>query len=123
MDYELNEQQQEVASLAYQLGQQKIRPVREHYDQTEEFPWPIIEEMRKADLFGVYLPQEYGGLGGGTMDFVLVVEQLSRACGGIALSMAASGLCAIPILLFGNAEQRKRWIPDLASGKRLGLLR
>ncbi len=120
MDYELNEQQQEVASLAYQLGQQKIRPVREHYDQTEEFPWPVIEEMRKADLFGVYLPAEYGGLGGGTMDLVLVVEQLSRACGGIALSMAASGLCAIPILLFGNAEQRKRWIPDLASGKRLG---
>jgi alkylation response protein AidB-like acyl-CoA dehydrogenase len=120
MDYDLTEQQQEVVSLAYQLGQQKVKPVREHYDQTEEFPWPIIEEMRKSDLFGCYLPEEYGGLGGGTMELVLVVEQISRACAGIALAMAASGLCAIPILLFGNAEQRKKWLSQLASGKRLG---
>lgn len=120
MDYELTEQQQEIVSLSYQIGQQKVKPVREHYDQTEEFPWPVIEEIRKADLFGCYLPEECGGLGGGTLELVLVVEQISRACGGIALAMAASGLCAIPILLFANPEQRKRFLPDLASGKRLG---
>ncbi|MEK7859535.1 MAG: acyl-CoA dehydrogenase family protein, partial [Elusimicrobiota bacterium] len=120
MDYDLTEQQNDILSLAYQLGQQKIRPVREHYDATEEFPWPVIEEMRRADLFGVYLPEAYGGLGGGTLELVLVAEQISRACGGIALAVAASGLCGIPILLFGDKEQRERFLPDLASGKRLG---
>jgi len=79
MDYGLNEQQEEIVKLAFQLAQQKLRPVREHYDQTEEFPWPVVDEIRKADLFGVYLPEKYGGTGGGTLDLCLVVEQLSRA--------------------------------------------
>ncbi|MDE2238025.1 MAG: acyl-CoA dehydrogenase family protein, partial [Elusimicrobia bacterium] len=120
MDYDLTEQQNDIRDLAWQLAKQKIKPVREHYDQTEEYPWPIVEELRKADLFGVYVPEAYGGLGGNTLELVLVVEQLSRACGGIALSVAATGLGTIPIIFFGNAEQRKRWLPELASGKRLG---
>ena len=120
MDYELSDQQNEIVDLAYKLGQQKIRPVREHYDQTEEFPWPVIEELRRADLFGVYVPEAYGGLGGGTLDLVLVTEQLSRACGGVALAVVGSGLCGIPILLFGSKAQRERWLPALAAGKRLG---
>ncbi len=120
MDYDLTEQQRDIVSLAAQLAQQKIKPVREHYDATEEFPWPVIEEIKKSDLFGVYLPEACGGLGGGTLELVLVTEQLSRACAGIALSVAASGLCGIPILLFGNPQQRRLWLPDLASGKRLG---
>jgi len=120
MDYGLTETQQEIVDLSYRIAVEKMKPVREHYDNTEEYPWPIIEEFRKADLFGVYLPEKYGGLGGGTMELVLVTEQLSRVCAGIALSLAACGLCAIPILLFANEEQRQRFLPDLASGKRLG---
>ncbi|MBI5629348.1 MAG: acyl-CoA dehydrogenase family protein [Elusimicrobia bacterium] len=121
MDYDLTESQRDIIGLAYQIAQQKVKPVREHYDATEEeFPWPVVEEIRKADLFGVYLPEAYGGLGGGTLELVLVTEQLSRACAGIALAVAASGLCAIPILLFGNPGQRKKWLTDIASGKRLG---
>jgi len=120
MDYELTEQQQEIVNIARQFAQKKIKPVREHYDQTEEFPWPVVEELRKVDLFGVYLPEEYGGLGGNVFDLILVAEELSKACGGIALSMLTSSLCVIPILLFGNPEQRKRFIPDIASGKKRG---
>ena len=120
MDYELTETQNEIVQLAYDLGQQKIKPVRDHYDRSEEYPWPVIEELRKADLFSVYLPEKYGGMGGGTLEIVLAVEQIARACAGMALSLAASGLCGIPILLFGTPEQRERWLPDLASGKRLG---
>src|SRR3989338_4878918 len=120
MDYDFTEQQNDIVELARMIGEQKIKAVREHYDQTEEFPWPVIEEIRKADLFGVYLPEQYGGLGGGVMELVLVAETFSRFCAGIALSVAASGLCAIPILIFGNAKQREKWLPDLASGKRLG---
>ncbi len=120
MDYELTEEQQAIVETARAIAQQKIKKVREHYDKTEEYPWEIVEELRKADLFGVYLPQEYGGLGGGAMELVLVVEELSKACGGIALVVAASALGAFPILLYGNDEQKKKYLPDLASGKRLG---
>ena len=120
MDYELSENQQMIVDLATKIAETKVKPVREHYDQTEEFPWPIIDEIRKADLFGVYLPEAWGGSGGGTMELVLVTEMLSRACGGTALAVAASGLCGIPVMLFGNKEQRARFLPDLATGKRLG---
>ena len=120
MNYDLTEQQTDITALAYLIGQQKVKPAREHYDQTSEFPWPLIEEFRKADLFGVYLPESYGGLGGNTLELALVVEQLSRACGGIARAVAATGLGTIPILLFGTAEQRQKWLPALAAGTRLG---
>ena len=120
MDYQLTETQQEIVDLARQIAQKKIKPVREHHDQTEEFPWKIIEDIRKADLFGVYLPEEYGGLGGGSFELSITMEQLSTACGGIALCIGTSSLCALPILLFGNVDQRKRYLPDLASGKKIG---
>src|SRR5687768_648159 len=102
MDYQLTDTQQEIVNLARQIAQKKIKPVREHYDQTEEFPWPIVDEIRKADLFGVYLHEKFGGLGGGNLELVLAVEELSRACGGIALCVATSSLCALPILIFGD---------------------
>ena len=120
MDYFLTDDQLAIQETARAIAQKKIKPVREHYDETEKYPWEIVEEMRKADLFGVYLPQEYGGLGGGGFELALVVEELSRACGGIALAIAATALGAFPILLHGTEEQKKKYLPDLASGKRLG---
>src|ERR1051326_7886412 len=90
------------------------------YDEKEKFPWDVVEEMRKVDLFGVYIHPNYGGLGGGGFELVLAVEELSRYCGGIALSLAASALGAFPIILYGTPEQKKKWLPDIASGKRLG---
>jgi len=119
MDYELTEEQLAIVETAREIAQKKIKKVREHYDKTEEYPWEIVEELRKADLFGVYIPTEYGGLGGGAMELVLVVEELSKACGGIALCVAATALGAYPILLYGNDEQKKKYLPDIASGKRL----
>ncbi|MBI5622641.1 MAG: acyl-CoA dehydrogenase family protein [Elusimicrobia bacterium] len=120
MDYELTETQQMIVDLCGKIAEEKIKPVRAHYDETEEFPWPIVDELRKADIFGVYLPEKYGGLGGLNFEQALAFEALSRACGGVALSSGASGLCGIPILLFGNAEQRQRYLPSMSSGKRLG---
>jgi alkylation response protein AidB-like acyl-CoA dehydrogenase len=117
--YELTEQQKEIQDLAWQIAVRDIKPVREALDEAEKFPWEIVKKMGAADLYSVYLPEAYGGMGGGLMEQVLVIEQLSRACGGIALAFAASGLGVLPILLLGNAEQRARFIPDLASGKKL----
>ena len=84
MDYGLTEQQNEIVDVARQLADEKIRPVRAQYDKSEEFPWPVVDDIRKADLFGVYLPEKYGGFGGGTLDLCLVVEQLSRSCAAIS---------------------------------------
>lgn len=120
MDYNLTDEQRSIIDIAREIGEKKIKPIRMEYDEKEKFPWPVVEELRKADLFGVYLHPNYGGLGGGGFELVLAVEELSRHCGGIALCLAASALGAFPIILYGTPEQKKRWLPDLASGKKLG---
>ncbi len=119
MDYFITEQQTMIRDLARKIAQEKIKPVAAHYDETEEFAWPIMKILADSDMFGVYLPEAYGGLGGGIMDMCLVTEELSRACGGIALGYGGTGLGALPILLHGSDEQKKKYLPDIAKGKRL----
>jgi alkylation response protein AidB-like acyl-CoA dehydrogenase len=119
MDYFLTEEQQMMVDLARQIAQEKIKPVREHYDETEEFPWPLVEELAKSDLCGVYIPEEYGGISSGVFNLVLVVEELCKVDGGIALALAASALGTFPILIAGSEEQKKKYLPDIASGKKL----
>ena len=86
--YNLTEEQQSIIEIAREIGEKKIKKVRMELDEKEQFPWEIVEEMRKADLFGIYLHENYGGLGGGGFELVLAVEELSRFCGGISLSLA-----------------------------------
>jgi butyryl-CoA dehydrogenase len=119
MDHLLTEQQTMIRDLARKIAQEKIKPVAAHYDETEEFAWPIMKILAESDLFGVYIPEQYGGMGGGIMDMCLVTEELSRACGGIALGYAGSGLGALPILLHGSDEQKAKYLPAIAAGKRL----
>ncbi|MQY65987.1 MAG: acyl-CoA dehydrogenase [Clostridia bacterium] len=119
MEYFLSEEQKMICELARRIAEEKIKPVREHYDETEEFPWPIVEELAKVDLCGVYIPEEYGGTGGGVFELCLAVEELCKIDGGIALVLAATALAAFPIMLFGNDEQKKKYLPDIAAGKKL----
>lgn len=119
MEYFLSDEQKMMVELARKVAQEKIKPVREHYDETEEFPWPIVKELAQADLCGVYIPQEYGGFGSGTFGLVLVVEELCKVDGGISLCLAATALGTFPILIGGNEEQKKKYLPDIASGKKL----
>ena len=119
MDYLLSESQVMIRDLARKIAQEKIKPVAAQYDESEEFAWPIMKILAESDLFGVYLPEAYGGLGGGILDMCLVTEELSRACGGIALGYAGTGLGTLPILLHGSEEQKKKYLPAIASGKRL----
>ena len=116
MDSELNEQQLMIRDLCRQIGEEKIVPVRAHYDETGEFPWPIVEEFRRADLFNVLIPEAYGGLGGSEMDVVVMVEELCKYDAGISLSLFGTGLGTYPILLCGNEEQKQRFLPRIASG-------
>lgn len=119
MEYFLSEEQQMMVDLARKIAQEKIKPVREHYDETEEFPWPIVKELAAADLCGVYIPQEYGGFGGGIFSLVLVTEELCKVDGGIALAIAATALGTFPIMIGGNEEQKKKYLPDIAAGRKL----
>jgi butyryl-CoA dehydrogenase len=119
MDYLLTEEQVMIRDLARQIAREKIKPVTAQYDIDGTFPWDIVKIMADSDLFGIYIEEKYGGTGGGCMELVLAVEELSRICGGIALSLAATALGAYPIILFGTEEQKKKYLPDLARGKKL----
>lgn len=119
MDYFLTEEQLMIQELAAKIADEKIAPVAGQYDEEGIFPRDIVKVLADCDLCGVYIPEEYGGLGGGIFEMALVVEQLSRACGGIALSFAGTGLGSFPILLFGTDEQKQKYLPDIASGAKL----
>ncbi|OGS20130.1 MAG: acyl-CoA dehydrogenase, partial [Elusimicrobia bacterium RIFOXYA2_FULL_40_6] len=119
MDYFLSEEQQMMVDLAKKFAIEKIKPVREEFDEKEEFPWSVIQEFAKTDLAGVYIPVEYGGMGLGVFDLCIIVEELSKIDGSISLSLAATALGTFPILLFGNEEQKKKYLPGIASGKKL----
>jgi alkylation response protein AidB-like acyl-CoA dehydrogenase len=119
MDYFLNEDQMMIKALARQIAEEKIVPAREELDEKEEFPWEIMKVMAQSDLFGLFIPEEFGGLGKGSFELCIAVEELSRACLGVSTSFAANALGTYPLLLFGSEEQKKKYLPDIAAGKRL----
>ena len=119
MEYFLNEQQKTVKSLARMIAEQRILPVRAELDEKEEFPWELIREMANSDLMRIFIPEKYEGLGGGCLDLCLVIEELSRVCGGIAISYGANALGALPLINYGTEEQKGKYLPDVASGRRL----
>lgn len=119
MNYFLTEEQQMIKELAAKIADEKIAPVAIQYDEEGKFPHDIVKILADSDLCGVYIPEEYGGLGGGILEMALVVEELSRACGGISLAFAGTGLGTFPIILFGNEEQKRKYLPDIAAGKKL----
>jgi len=119
MDYGFTEEQLMIRDLCRQIAEEKIKPIRLEYDESGEFPWDIVKIFAEADLFGLSIAEEYGGLGGGVLETVIAVEELSKVCGGISLAMAASGLGTYPILLNGSDEQKKKYLPRLASGEAL----
>jgi butyryl-CoA dehydrogenase len=119
LEYFLTEQQREIKKLTRTIAEEQVLPVRAALDEKEEFPWEIMKILADAGLFGVYIPEEYGGLSGGILDLCLVVEELSRVCSGVAVSYAASGLGTFTLLEYGTEEQKGKYLPDIASGKKL----
>lgn len=119
MDYLLTEEQIMIRDLAKKIAEEKIIPVRAELDETGEFPWDVMKTLAESDLFGVYIEEKYGGTGGGVTELCISTEELSKACGGIAVSYAASALGTFPIVLHGSEEQKQKYLPDLASGKKI----
>ncbi len=122
MRHLLTEEQQTIQDLARTIAEEKVKPVRARYDDEGIFPRDIVEELAKVDLFRVFIPTAYDGMveqGSGITSMCLVTEELSRACSGIALAFAGTALGAFPILLFGSEEQKKKYLPEIAAGRKL----
>ncbi|HOW55159.1 MAG TPA: acyl-CoA dehydrogenase family protein [Syntrophorhabdaceae bacterium] len=119
MDYFLSEEQKSIQTLARRIAEEKVVPVRAELDETGQFPWAIMKNCAETGLFGVSIPEEYGGMGGGSFENCIVVEELSKACLGVSVSYAASLLGAYPILLGASEEQKKKYLTQIASGKKL----
>jgi butyryl-CoA dehydrogenase len=118
IDYGFTEEQLMIKELARKVTVEKIIPVRAELDEKEEFPSEILKVMAQSDLMGLYIPQEYGGFGGGVLEFCLAVEEFSKGCIGVSVSFAANALGSGPILMFGTEEQKKKYLPDIAAGKK-----
>ena len=119
MDYGFTQLQTEIAALARELAEKKLKPLRAKADRDEKLPLEVVEEYRASNLFGLWLPEQYGGTGGGVTDLALAIEELSKVCGGLALPIATSALGGMPAFMWATAEQREKWIPALASGEKL----
>ncbi len=119
LDYGLTEEQLMIRELARKIALEKGVPVREKLDETGEFPWEIMKVFAESDLCGLYIDEKYGGTGMGELAFCLATEEISRICGGIGVTFAASALGASPIVLYGSEEQKKKYLPDIAAGKKL----
>ncbi len=119
MDYFLTEDQLEMQELARRIANEKMKPLSEHYDQEGIFPWDIVDVMRQSDLFAILIPEEYDGISGKVVDLVVVTEELCAVDAGIALAFGATGLGMYPILIAGSEEQKRKYLPMIASGEQL----
>lgn len=118
MDYFLTEEQQMIVDIARQITDERIIPQRAELDEKHEFPRSILEEMAQADLFGIPIPEEYGGFGGGCFDITLTLEQMGRGCVGVGTAFAASTLGIYPIMIAGSEEMKQKYLPSVATGEK-----
>ncbi|MFN3406778.1 MAG: acyl-CoA dehydrogenase family protein, partial [Caldimicrobium sp.] len=119
ISYKLTEEQQLLVDLVKRIGEEFIAPYALIWDEKEVYDPKPIKALADADLFGIIVPKEYGGLGMGVFEMCLAVEYLSYYCAGVSTTYAASFLGAYPIILFGNSEQKKKYLPSIAKGEKL----
>jgi len=119
IDYLLTDEQIMIRDLARQITDEKIRPVAAEYDRSEKFPWEIMKIIAQSDLFGVYIDEKYGGMGGSILELCLVTEEFSKGCAGIAICYSASALGTYPIILAGSDQQKQKYLPSIAKGEKL----
>jgi len=117
--YRLTEEQQMLRDAVRVLADEQISPRAAAIDKTAEFPWDIKELLASHDILGLPFPTQYGGLGGELLTVCLAIEQISRVCATSGLILAVQELGALPLLLAGTDEQKERWFPDLAAGRKL----
>ncbi len=121
MNFALTKEQQLVRQMVREFALNEVKPIAGEIDETEEFPMENTKKMAKLGMLGIPFKKEYGGAGGDTLSYIMTVEELSKVCGthGVIVS-AHTSLCACVVDAFGNAAQKEKYLPDLATGKKLG---
>src|SRR5213075_1062393 len=120
MNFDLEHEHELVRSTVREFAEQRVAPVAEELDHESRFPYELVAEMAELGLMGMTIPEEYGGAGADTVSYAIVVEELTRIDSSVAITLAAHhSLGTLPIYYFGSEEQKRRWLPDLASGKKL----
>lgn len=121
MDFQITELTQQVAQTARDFALHHIKPHVMEWDESQEFPLHIFKELGKLGMMGVLVPEEYGGAGLGYVEYVTIIQEIAKVCGSIGLSLAAhNSLCTNHILYFGNEEQKRKYLPKLATAEYLG---
>ena len=121
MDFYLTETQKQVKQLARDFAEKEIAPYVRKYDEKGEFPFEIMKKLGEIGFLGITFPEEYGGSGLSYLDYVVIVEEISRIDPSIGLSVAAhNGLCTNHIYCFGDESQKRRYLPELCTGKKIG---
>lgn len=121
MDFNLSKKHLLARSLFRQFAENEAKPLAQETDETEKFPKSTVEQMAKCGFLGIPVPKEYGGQGCDPLTYVMCVEELAKVCAATAVIVSAhTSLCIDPILNYGSEAQKQKYIPDLASGKKLG---
>lgn len=121
MDFKQTENQQMIADMAKDFAEKHIRPSLMDWDESQEFPVEVFKKLGELGMMGVLVPQEYGGAGFGYHEYITVITEIAKVCGSIGLSVAAhNSLCTGHILTFGNEEQKKKYLPKLATAEFIG---
>jgi butyryl-CoA dehydrogenase len=121
MDFELTKQQKMARKIAHDFAENELKPFAQERDEKMEFPREAIEKMAKLGFMGISIPKEYGGCGHDSISYVLIIEELAKACTSTAIIVAVhNSMGAYPIYLLGTDEQKKKYLSDLATGKKLG---
>jgi alkylation response protein AidB-like acyl-CoA dehydrogenase len=121
MDFNYTENQEMIAKMVQDFGAKEIKPNLMKWDESQEFPVELFKKLGELGLMGVLVPQEYGGSGFGYHEYITAISELSKVCGSIGLSMAAhNSLCTGHILAFANEEQKKKYLPKLATAEYIG---
>jgi alkylation response protein AidB-like acyl-CoA dehydrogenase len=120
VDFDLSPEQELVRDTVRTFARERVAPVAAELDHEARFPYELVSELAELGLMGIPIPEEYGGAGGDTLSYAIAIEELTRIDSSVAITVAAhTSLGTMPVLLFGSEEQKQRWLPDLASGKRL----
>jgi short/branched chain acyl-CoA dehydrogenase len=120
MDFDLTDEHELLRSTVHAFAEERIAPVAEELDREHRFPYELVAELAELGLMGIPIPEEYGGAGGDTLAYAIAIEELTRIDSSVAITVAAhTSLGTMPFLLFGTEEQRREWLPDLASGRKL----
>ncbi len=121
MDFKLTEEQIEMQKMFRDYAETEIKPIASELDDKERFPEELIPQMGEIGLFGIPIPEEYGGTGLGNLEYVIAVEEISKVCASTGVTISAhTSLGSWPILAYGTEAQKQKYLPDLASGRKLG---